>query len=404
MSMRAKRAVVLCLTLCLCFAMLCLTPAKAAAETQINIVLASLNYSPVALMDLQYVNVSCSGRGYHITNVAWIDSGGNTETRQFKNDSYRFEVTYAADSGYVFAAGPTGYINNDPSGVSVSVYDGGHTAVLSKSYQAAIWAPIAIKSPSSETVEEGGWCSFVVSSMYAAEEEWWAQSPDGKVDLALKDIGATFPGLVVVGADTDGLILRNIPYEMDGWQIYCYHWNVNRISYALSGKATLTVIQDPARAAAAAAASPAPEEEPEPSPAPEGEPEPSPAPEEEPEPSPTPEVHEHAFRAEWNWDTVSHWHECEGCEEFSDKGPHEMVWTVQRAATAEQPGEELGRGSVCGYSATRELRYEDPEAGIQRGALDLHMFRLILTGLAGLFVLFVLGLVIWAVVKRHRDK
>ena len=53
MSMRAKRAVVLCLTLCLCFAMLCLTPAKAAAETQINIVLASLNYSPVALMDLQ---------------------------------------------------------------------------------------------------------------------------------------------------------------------------------------------------------------------------------------------------------------------------------------------------------------------------------------------------------------
>ncbi len=249
MRTEIKRLSTLFLALCLCVGLFALAPVRAlAAESEpqeIKKVLCSTNYEPVVYMELVHVNVTSSSTDCTISSVAWINGSGAAETVRFGKGTYTLQVTYTANPGYRFAAGIPGYINNKPDGVSVTVSGDGSTAVLTKSYEAVIWAPIHIKNPKNATVDPDGWTSFVVSSMYTEKDEWLFESPDGTIVPAAR-INDLFPHLDVSGDGTDRLVVQNIPVDLNGWKVFCRHWSVDHINYSQSEKASITVNGAPA--------------------------------------------------------------------------------------------------------------------------------------------------------------
>lgn len=80
--------------------------------------------------------------------------------------------------------------------------------------------PVVTKNPTDETVEEGGEAVFIAKAKYAQSYLWQLVSPDGKV-YNCKDAPKTFSGLKVSGADTERIVLKNIPLELDGYRILC---------------------------------------------------------------------------------------------------------------------------------------------------------------------------------------
>jgi hypothetical protein len=86
--------------------------------------------------------------------------------------------------------------------------------------------PTITKSPTSETVEAGGSCWFSAKHEHAILAEWFFVEP-GWTDeasineISYKDIGTKFPKLTVVDGNRGTMLLKNIPAEMDGWQVFC---------------------------------------------------------------------------------------------------------------------------------------------------------------------------------------
>ena len=80
--------------------------------------------------------------------------------------------------------------------------------------------PVVTKHPTDETVEEGGEAVFVAKAKYAQEYLWQFVSPEG-ITYDCADAPGTFKGLQVSGADTERIVLKNIPAELDGYRIYC---------------------------------------------------------------------------------------------------------------------------------------------------------------------------------------
>ena len=359
---------------------------------EIHKVLCSLNYEPVVYMELVHVNVSSSSTDCSIAQVSWVNSSGAVETNAFAKDTYRLMVTYTPNAGYRFAQDTVGYINNKSGDVSVSVAADGSSAVLSKSFTAAIWTPIHIKNPKSATVDAGGWTSFVTSSMYTETDEWLFAAPDGRIVTA-KNITSTFSHLDVSGENTDRLVLQNIPVEMNGWKVFCRHWSVDHINYSESQPATITVkgapeaTEAPTEAATEAETEETVTEAAEEASAEEATEE---AAAEEPatEAAPT-EVPTVALP--WKQDSSAHWHE--GADgEVSDKASHAFVWRETRAATADLAGEETGTCSFCGYTETRPLAYSE-SAGEQGGdPLRTVLYGMLGAAGAGIVALAVYGL------------
>ena len=80
--------------------------------------------------------------------------------------------------------------------------------------------PVVTKDPTDETVEEGGEAVFVAKAKYAQSYLWQLVSPDG-ITYDCADAPKTFKGLEVFGADTERLVLKNIPLELNGYRILC---------------------------------------------------------------------------------------------------------------------------------------------------------------------------------------
>lgn len=78
------------------------------------------------------------------------------------------------------------------------------------------------KSPTDETVDEGGSAFFIAKAENAEKTVWIAVSPDTKTVYELDKTPADFPGLTIEGQGTETLKLSNIPYAMNGWRIQCY--------------------------------------------------------------------------------------------------------------------------------------------------------------------------------------
>lgn len=81
-------------------------------------------------------------------------------------------------------------------------------------------APRVTKSPTGETVNVGGSCSFVARYEDAIWAEWHFVSPDGW-DIVYTEAAFQFPTLEIVDGFASTMRLRNIPAELNGWRVYC---------------------------------------------------------------------------------------------------------------------------------------------------------------------------------------
>lgn len=78
------------------------------------------------------------------------------------------------------------------------------------------------KSPTDETLNEGGKAIFIAKADNATAMTWILVSPDAKTTYRLEDAPSYFTGLTTDGQGTEKIHLYNVPLSMDGWRIQCY--------------------------------------------------------------------------------------------------------------------------------------------------------------------------------------
>lgn len=103
--------------------------------------------------------------------------------------------------------------------------------------------PIIKKHPTDETVKAGGNCMFIAKYENAIWAVWHFLSPDGKTDIAYDAINNQFPTLEVINGMYSTMTLRNIPYELNGWKVFCRYSNND--GYTDTNAALITVQPGP---------------------------------------------------------------------------------------------------------------------------------------------------------------
>ncbi|MBQ6428815.1 MAG: hypothetical protein IJK03_08560, partial [Oscillospiraceae bacterium] len=111
--------------------------------------------------------------------------------------------------------------------------------------------PRVTKSPTDETVEEGGSCLFLAKYENAEYAVWHFVSPDGLNDMTYEAAQAAFPTMQIRNGMYSNLQLGNIPYAVNGWKVYCRYSNTDA-GYVDTAMAQITVVRDPNRAFTAA--------------------------------------------------------------------------------------------------------------------------------------------------------
>ena len=111
--------------------------------------------------------------------------------------------------------------------------------------------PIIKKSPTDETVQEGGTAYFVAKYADAIWAVWHFRSPDGQTDMTYEAAASYFPTLNIVNGMYSTMRLENIPMALNGWRVYCRY--TNNQGSTDTGTALITV-----KAAPAPTATPAP--------------------------------------------------------------------------------------------------------------------------------------------------
>ncbi len=101
--------------------------------------------------------------------------------------------------------------------------------------------PRVTKSPTDETVEEGGSCLFLAGYENAETAVWHFVSPDGQTDMTYEAAQAAFPTMDILNGMYSNLQLKNIPYAANGWKVYCRYSNTDA-GYVDTAMACLTVI------------------------------------------------------------------------------------------------------------------------------------------------------------------
>ena len=348
---RTKRAVPLVIAAACVIALfsLCAPAAAYAAEygyQPIEKVLATTSTVPVASQNAYDISGATSTSGAYFYGISWYDSAGQYIDGAFTTDYATVNIRLDAAPGYYFADGLAAYLNNSP--VDYVIYDGGSYIILTRTYTPELWAPTVIKHPGGETVDEGGWCSFVATASGADKCEWRIQDANGQL-YTMTQLVAAYPAMTYSDDTFGKLIIRSIPRQLDGAKVYC--------TFSGAGGSVDTN----------AASLKVNYEKPSPTPSPT----PTPTPTAAPSPSASPNAggtgsaagtdadHEHSYSREWKHDDEHHWHECE-CGDRADEAAHVMSWTETREATKKQPGEEAGECGVCDSTTTREVEYVKP--------------------------------------------
>lgn len=181
---------------------------------------------------------------------------------------------------------------------------------------AASGVPKVTKSPTGETVSEGGSCIFIARADGATGYTWYCTAADGSV-YTMAQAKASFSGLSVSGDGTTTLALSNIPRSLSGASFYCSF--SNSAGDVKSGSATVTVT---AKAT----------------------PKPTTKPTEKPDEPVNQNTHDHSFHSEWSFDEEAHWHDCD-CGSRDGYEPHRVSdWATKN------DGSLLGVCDVCGAS------------------------------------------------------
>ena len=106
---------------------------------------------------------------------------------------------------------------------------------------------VITKHPTGESVSEGGKATFIAKAEGAAAFQWRIVRNDGTNGFFRADEAPSYiNGLQVYGADTDTLVLSNIPASMNGMNIICvFYADAARTRYEISAAALLTVRPKP---------------------------------------------------------------------------------------------------------------------------------------------------------------
>ena len=99
--------------------------------------------------------------------------------------------------------------------------------------------PIIRKSPTDESVLEGGSAYFVARYDNALWAVWHFVSPDGQTDLTYEEAAKQFPNMQIRNGMYSTMELTNMPLELDGWKVYCQYRN--RAGSTNTEKATISV-------------------------------------------------------------------------------------------------------------------------------------------------------------------
>ena len=376
-----RRLLTVLLCLCLCLGAVSLCPVRAHADAiLVTKVLTTTTYTPVALMDLQYVTAATSTSGVYISDYGWYDTATGTRiTDNFTTRPVEVQITLGTYDGIEFADNVAVYLNNSAAAYVVSADH--RYLTLSRTYTPDVWKPSVIKNPENETVEEGGVASFAASAIYNLGYQWMVLNPANWEHFPVDELPARY-GVTVGNADADHVTIYGCTAEMDGLRFYCTFLGAVKGDYYNSDSlgATLHVIHDPIPVTP----EPEPEEE---LPAEElpadAETEAAESGGNEPTAEPAEEAHTHVFSETWSYDGASHWRECE-CGERTEQGAHDLEWKLTRRATKKLPGVETGTCTTCGYTTTRETSYD----GISDG------LRLAIVGVGGLTALTLVVLIV----------
>ena len=318
------------------------TEAKADDEV-ISKVLTTLSSTPVALVDPSLITVATSTPGCHINSAGWFNANNQAVTGAFNTETYRLEINIGADNGYIIDPNVACYLNN--SAITSVVSADRKSVTLTREYTADVWAPTVYKNPGDETVDEGGWASFVVSGSYARDYEWALVDPTDKITIPISQLKDHYKNMDSAGDGSTKLFLYHIPYELNKWKVVCNFIGAGDGNVTRSQPAVITVRPDPSRVVES------------PSPSPSASPvSPTPSPEVSavPEPTATAEEHVHDYSGAWRYDARGHWHECPEDGAVADEGLHVFTWTETRAATDTEQGLEDGVCGICGFTTTRK--------------------------------------------------
>ena len=368
MNQNRRRLLTAFLCLCLCLTLSGVLPQRASADTVIPKLLATTSYTPVALMDVNFITAATSTPGVYITEYNWSDANtGGLITSKFGTGRVEVSMTFATHDGYEFSPDIAVYLNNSP--VYFVLGEDRHYLTLIRNYDPMIWKPSVIKNPGDEYVDEGGYASFVANASYAEGFQWYAVDQTGYVQ-SIYNIPEVIE--ITTAGEQSRLNIFGVPAWMDGYQIFCTFVGALGSS-SNSTPATLHVraIEKPPEEADEVLME---------------------FPEETPEPTPEPE-HVHVFSDVWHYDDERHWRECE-CGEKIELGAHTLVWDQKERATRFHPGLELGTCSVCGYETERELPY----TGLSQ------TMRFALIGGGGLIALTIVVLIADSIVHRVRRR
>lgn len=101
------------------------------------------------------------------------------------------------------------------------------------------------KHPTGESVNAGGKATFIAKAEGAAAFQWRLVKNDGTGGfIRVDEAPFYFNGLQVIGADTDTLVLANIPASMDGMSVICvFYADAARTQFKITNSARLTVKQ-----------------------------------------------------------------------------------------------------------------------------------------------------------------
>ena len=150
-DMRQKPARILPLLLCLCLvlSLFGFCAPKASADTPIIKVLSTTSYTPVALMDVNFITAATSTPGIYLLEYGWFDAAtGNPVLEKFGTRRVAAVLVFATHDGYEFDPQAAAYLNNERSVCTVS--EDRHYLTLTREYDPMIWAPSVIKDPGDE--------------------------------------------------------------------------------------------------------------------------------------------------------------------------------------------------------------------------------------------------------------
>ncbi len=153
---------------------------------------------------------SNSSNGANATQISGATASSYTPPAAMSGTTYYF-VGVKAYNGSAYSSAVYSnvvYISYDGyNGATGSVNNGGALKIT--------------KNPTGETVDVGGSATFIARADNAASRVWRIVSKDTTKTVTAKEAAAYFGGLTVSGADTDTLVLSNIPASMHEWSVEC---------------------------------------------------------------------------------------------------------------------------------------------------------------------------------------